>query len=157
MAASNRLSDLDADDHRKIVTSLKPLLNTECCLLFMKDVLSQVIPEINSKFVGIYGDLISYIWDFAWQTKEPSASEVIFILRLQDCSEVLKLVKMKNRFDINDKSMIKRVVNAVTNCLPASEFERAAELISKFKESCIFDKLWTRISGMRNRPIIECL
>ncbi|KAM3174037.1 hypothetical protein ACTXT7_011357 [Hymenolepis weldensis] len=147
LAASNRLSDLDADDHRKIVTTLKPLLNTECCLLFMKDVLSQVIPEINSKFVGTYGDLISHLWDFAWQTKEPSASEVIFILRLQDCSEVMKLVKTKNRFDINDKSMIKRVVNAVTNCLPASEFERAAELISKFKDSCIFDKLWTRISA----------
>ncbi|VDL19085.1 unnamed protein product [Hymenolepis diminuta] len=147
LAASKRLSDLDADDHRKVATSLKPLLNTECCLISMKDVLSQVIPEVNSKFVGTYGDLISYIWDFAWQTKEPSASELIFILRLQDCSEVLKLVEMKNRFDVNDKSMIKRVVNAVTNCLPASEFGRAAELISNFKDSCIFDKLWTRISA----------
>nr|CDS29523.1 DNA polymerase phi subunit [Hymenolepis microstoma] len=147
LAASGRLSELTAVDHSKIATCLKPLLNSERCLLFMGDVLSQVIPKMNPKFVDAYGDLISYIWDLAWQTKEPSASEVIFILRLQDCSVALKAINTNKRFDVNDKSMIKRVVNAVNNCLPSSEFERAAELISAFKHSSIFEKLWARISA----------
>ncbi|VDN96810.1 unnamed protein product [Rodentolepis nana] len=147
LAESGRLSDLAADEHKKIATSLKSLLNLERCLLFMEDVLSRVIPEMNPKLVGIYGDLISHIWDLAWQSKEPSASEIIFILRLQNCSEALKTVNTKMRFDVNDKSMIKRVVNAVNNCLPSSAFDKAAELISAFQHSSIFDKLWTRISA----------
>lgn len=147
LTASGRLAELSSDDHKQIVANLKLVLNSEPCLLSMQCVLSQCVPVMNPNFIGIYGDLVSHLWDLAWQTKEPSAEDIIFILSLQDCPGAMKTIQNKSRFGIDDKSMIKRIINAAIRCLSASKYDKAAELLAKFKASTIFEKLWARLSG----------
>ncbi|KAM7538906.1 hypothetical protein Aperf_G00000057555 [Anoplocephala perfoliata] len=151
LTASGRLTELSSEDHKEIVASLKLVLNSEPCLPSMQYVLSQSIPLMNPKFVSLYCDLVSYLWDLAWQTKEPSAEDIIFILSLQNCPEAMKTTKNKHRFEVDDKSMVKRVVNAAMGSLSASKYDKAAELLAEFKASPVFDKLWARLSAPINK------
>lgn len=144
---SGRLSDLKLNDHKRIVACLTPLINIDSCIQPMQLVLSEVVPLLPPKIISIYGILISPIWDSAWKTDEPTAGQILFILRLQNHAPVMAVVNGARVFQIGDKSMIKRIVNAVKSCLQNSEDDLAADLVSQFKSSPIFTKLWTRLSS----------
>lgn len=145
---SGRLGDLKQEDHKKLVSTLTPLAKVESCLQPMQSVISQVAPHLDHKVITLYGDLISQIWNSAWKAEEPTASQILFILRLQDHPKVMSVVRNTRKFQTGDKSVIKRIVNAVKSCLQASDHEMAAELVAQFRQSPIFNKLWVRLSSI---------
>ncbi|VDK39085.1 unnamed protein product [Taenia asiatica] len=149
---SGRLGELKREDHKKLVSTLIPLAKVESCLQSMQSVVSQVAPHLDHKVITLYGDLISQIWNTAWKAEEPTASQILFILRLQDHPQVMSVVRNTRKLQTGDKSLIKRIVNAVRACTQASDHEIAAELVAQFISSPIFNKIWARLSMPIDRP-----
>ncbi|VDD75180.1 unnamed protein product [Mesocestoides corti] len=88
---SGRLRDLGLDHHKKIVASITNLSDTESCMISMQSVLPQVVPYLDKNTIGLYGDLITKIWSTASKIDEPSAVQLLFVLRLQNFPQVLRL------------------------------------------------------------------
>ncbi|VDM35710.1 unnamed protein product [Hydatigera taeniaeformis] len=149
---SGRLSDLDNEEHKRIASVLTPLAKVETCLQPMASVVSQVAPHLDHTSIIFYEDLISQLWDLSWKAEEPTASQILFILRLQDHPQVMSVVQNNLRLETESKSVIKRIFNAVKACNQASDREVAAELVAQFRSSSIFNKLWARISTPIDRP-----
>ncbi|EUB58633.1 Myb-binding protein [Echinococcus granulosus] len=149
---SGRLDDLKKEDHKKIAAALAPLAKIESCLQSMLSVVSQVVPHLDHKVITLYRDLISQLWNSAWKAEEPTAGQILFILSLQDHSHVMSVVQDARKLETGNKSVIKRIVNAVKSCFQASDHEIAAELVARFRSSPIFSKLWARLSTPIDRP-----
>ncbi|KAL5971672.1 Myb-binding protein 1A [Taenia solium] len=150
---SGRLGELKREDHKKLVSTLTPLAKVESCLQSVQSVVSQVAPHLGHKVITLYGDLISQIWNTAWKAEEPTASQILFILRLQDHPQVMSVVRNTRKLQTGDKSVIKRIVNAVKACTQASDHEMAAELVAQFRSSPIFNKLWARLSTFLRKQL----
>ncbi|KAL5105291.1 hypothetical protein TcWFU_008918 [Taenia crassiceps] len=108
---SGRLAELQQGEHKKLVSTLTPLAKVESCLRSMQSVVSLVVPHLEHNVITLYGDLISQMWNSAWKAEEPTASQLLFILRLQDHPQVLSVIRNTRKLQTGDKSVIKRVTD----------------------------------------------
>lgn len=144
---AGRIYDLNAQDHRQILESVAPLVEEKSLTARLQGALSLVVPKLDEPLISLYGTLVSKIWKAARETDAPTAMQLLFMLRLQEQPKVISTLKYLTPFQVNDKSLIKRVVGAVKLSMQSSdESTTAAELVGKFRDSPTFEKLWSRIA-----------
>ncbi len=85
---SHRLSDLNSADHKMIIESITPLFETRAFPARLQSTLSLVIPRLDVPLISLYSNLVSSIWKAASAADEPTAMQILFMLRLQEHEKV---------------------------------------------------------------------